>query len=95
MAFTLKIEASLYEGGPVKSVEIPNFPVNLKEASEKFGEDAVYAGFVRTYTIAVQSKIRAQHKAPTTGRTKRGSALAQVQAARMKAASEAAVETVQ
>jgi hypothetical protein len=57
--------------------------MDLDEAVARFGKDEVYAGFVKSYVIAVQAKTRAQYKAPSTGtRTKSGSALAQIEAAR-------------
>jgi|SRR5262245_22518593 len=93
MAFTLEIETSAFKGGPVLPTSVPNFPADLTEAVARFGEDAVYAGFVKSYVIAVQAKIRAQYKAPSSGtRTKRGSALAQAENARRSAAMKMASE---
>jgi hypothetical protein len=83
MAFTLKIEAT--KDGKTFSMDVPNFPTDLAEASAKYGEDAVYAGFVRSYVIALQAKMRAETK--TGGRTKTGSAIDQARQARMQAAS--------
>jgi hypothetical protein len=100
MPTTLKIEASAYKNGPMLSEDHVNFPVNLQEAVAKFGDDAVFAGFVKSYVIAAQAKIRAEYKAPSSStRTKRGSALSQIENARreneMKTVSNLAAENVQ
>lgn len=88
MAFTLKIEAT--KDGKVFELEVPDFPENLSEASAKFGEDNVYAGFVRSYVIAQQAKMRTE--TTSKSRTKTGSAVDQARQARIRAASLAAVE---
>jgi hypothetical protein len=83
---TLVIKAAATKGGKILTKEVPNFPINMAEAVERFGEDAVYADFVRNFTIKVQGKMRAEYTAPnTTGKTKSGSAIAQVLAARTAA----------
>jgi hypothetical protein len=99
MATDLKIEAAAYKDGPVLREIHTDFPTNLNEAVSKFGAETVFAGFVKSYTIAAQAKIRANYKAPSSGtRTKRGSALAQIENARreiaMKEASNAAEKEV-
>lgn len=87
MPMVLVIKAAVVKGGKVITKEVPNFPINMAEAIARFGEDNVYADFVRNYTIKAQGKMRAEYTAPnTTGKTKQGSAISQVLAAREEAA---------
>jgi hypothetical protein len=83
----LEIKAAAYKDGPILTTVVPNFPSNLKEAVAKYGEDNVFADFVRNYVIKVQGKMRAEYNAKDQiSKTKKGSALAQVTAARRRAA---------
>jgi hypothetical protein len=85
MAFNLVINASSETAGNVPPKTFYDFPEDLQEAMKSFTDEEIYAGFVRSFTIAQQQKMRAEYKAPLTGsRTKRGSALAQAAAAREK-----------
>jgi hypothetical protein len=87
MPFDLPVKAAAYKDGPVLETTIPNFPLNLAEAVEKYGEEFVYADFVRNYVIKVQGKMRAEYNAPgNVSKTKKGSALAAISAARRRAA---------
>lgn len=87
MAMNLVVEAAAYKDGPVLKRTYTNFPVDVQEAIKIFGEDVVFAGFVKSFTIAEQAKIRASYKAPSNGvRTKRGSALAQIENAKREMA---------
>jgi hypothetical protein len=96
MAFTLVIEASVYKNGPKESREIPNFPVDGAEAVKMGLLEDMYNGYVRSLTIDVQNKIRAEYKTPASGvRTKRGSSLDQARAAKLKMASEQAAQNVE
>jgi hypothetical protein len=98
MAFTLQITASAYKGGPEITEEIPNFPMDGKEALEMgyVSLDEMYDGWLANLTIAKQNKMRTSYKAPLSAtRTKSGSAKNQAQVARMKAASEAAAKTAE
>lgn len=101
--FNLEFDTSLYKDGPVRHTTVANFPTSVEAAVAKYGEHAVLAGFVKSFVIAAQAKIRAEYKAPSTGsRTKRGSAISQIANARAaerlaamraaQAAAEAAVE---
>jgi len=90
--FDLSIKAAAYKDGPVLETIVPNFPENLAEAVKKYGEDFVFADFVRNYTIKVQGKMRAEYNAKgNISHTKKGSALAQITAARRAAAARKAI----
>jgi hypothetical protein len=90
----LEIKAAAYKDGPILTTTVPNFPSNLKEAVAKYGEDNVFADFVRNYVIKVQGKMRTEYNAKDQiSKTKKGSALAQVTAARRRAAIMAAEAT--
>lgn len=101
--FNLEFDTSLYKGGPVRHTIVPNFPTTVQGLVERYGEEAVLAGFVKSFVIAKQAKIRASYKSPSSGsRTKAGSAIAQLANARaaerlaaMRAAQEAAENEIE
>jgi phosphoribosylformimino-5-aminoimidazole carboxamide ribonucleotide (ProFAR) isomerase len=81
------IKASAYKDGPQLQEIHSDFPANLAAALAVHGENEIFEGWAKTFSIEAQAKLRSSFKAPLAGnRTKRGSVTAQARANAIRAA---------